>query len=144
MKKLVVLLPFLALFLFSCDETDDLPMEDCGITLELDQPGYDSTNSDDFDIQSAEVDGSCFRATVTHGGGCGTQNWRLLAHTNDFPLSIPPLLNMKIVLDNQDTCEALLTSEISFDIQELWDLTSGNGYMNIALEGYNGVIALDE
>lgn len=129
------------LFLVSCDDTDNNDSTlTCGDAIIVDV-NYDNTISDPFTISDVEMSDNCLTATIQYGGGCDDDlvSFGLLGSTAAFPFSLPALLEMKIILDDDDQCEALVTKEISFDLSPLEE--AGYNNINIALDGWNAVMA---
>ncbi len=126
------------MFFISCDKTD-LPLtEECSEEIIIDTD-YAAV-SDDFTFVDVSIDGNCFKATVRYGGGCNEEEvaFSLLASTGAFPVTLPPMLGMKLVLEDNDSCEALVTREVSFDLSPLED--AGFNNLNVSLENWNDVL----
>ncbi len=140
MKKILIILgSVLTIFLMSCDdESVDVA---CGDSIILDNISYSTTLSDDFNITQASINGNCLSATVQYGGGCEDVDFSFMGSTEDFPVTLPATLKMKIVLVDNDQCEALVTENLEFDLTPLQDANHNN--INLILEGWNDTFNYD-
>jgi hypothetical protein len=134
MKQLFLML---ALALFSgacCLEEEDLT--DC---LEvhfndgLFEEGIEdsSTNMVDYRIED-----DCLVLDLTYTGGCEEHDIKLAAR--GWQKTDPPTVEAKIVHDNTDPCDAILSETLSFDLSELQ--YADHSRLVIKLKGYDGII----
>ena len=124
------------LFLSSCKSDCVLP-DDCEEALEQDTHRYENAITDDFDFSAVEVDGDCLVLTVRYGGGCGTVDFDLVA-IEGSRFSLPPQVPMRLILDDDDPCEAYLAKELSFSLVPLRD--QGAGTLMLDLEGWEEML----
>jgi hypothetical protein len=138
MKNTLFLLPCLLVFLFltSC-KSDCIAPDACDEALEQDTHRYENAMTDDFDLSAAEVDGDCLLLTVRYGGGCGTVDFDLVA-IKGSRYSLPPQVPMRLILDDDDPCEAYLSKELSFNLKPLQD--QGAGTVMLDLEGWGEML----
>lgn len=131
---------FFSFVFTNCDSTD-LPLNNqtCGSEIIIDT-NYDSTTGDAFTITNITITENCLTATVQYGGGCGDElvSFEFLASTASFPVTIPAMLDTKIIMDDNDDCEALITKDISFDLTALEE--EGFNNINIGVEGWNEIL----
>ena len=99
MKNIIIILSTcITLCLVSCSD-DNSSMNTCGTAMILDVD-YNTTISDEFNIISATITGNCLSTTIQYGGGCSDDiSYKLLGSTEDFPVTLPAMLRMKIVLE---------------------------------------------
>lgn len=72
-----------------------------------------------FEIEELEVDGRRLEVEMRHGGGCGDHRFDLVAH-GDFLESNPVQIDVYLAHDGDgDLCDAIVTSERSFDLGPL-------------------------
>ncbi|MGK0391269.1 MAG: hypothetical protein ACI94Y_004031 [Maribacter sp.] len=137
MMKIPMMSLLALLFLFaSCDDNDLPALTTCGDAIIMDT-NYSSTESDGFAYTDIEIIDNCLTVTIQYAGGCGDDlvSFQLLGSTQSFPLTLPALFEIKLILDDNDDCEALVTKSISFDLEPLQDADFNN--INIAVEGWN-------
>jgi hypothetical protein len=74
-------------------------------------------------IGSVRVDRSQLKMTVTYGGGCHVHNYTLFMDPVVFAESAPVQANLYLHhYGDGDFCRALITEELSFDLQPMLDL----------------------
>ena len=125
------LLILLGLFFSDCKKDDlvtvDPPVSNCEDIAIIDADQYINGPADEFFWQSASIDGDCLKLVVRYGGGCEEVDFKLYdssAIMESFPLQ----RNIRISLDDDDFCEALVTQELSYDLTPL------------QVEGYSKII----
>lgn len=134
MKRLLVfLLPLLSLI--ACQEA--INPDGCEELVRSNRK-YDNAQSDDFQLVEASIEDDCLKITVRYGGGCGEVDFDLIAQEGET-LSLPPQVQMRLVLDDDDNCEALLTDELFFDVSSLKSGV-GTGVHMLTLEGLTDMI----
>ena len=134
MKIQMISLLALLLFFANCDDNAPAPTA-CGDAMIIDT-NYNATISDDFTYVDLEIIDNCLTATIQYGGGCDDDlvSFQLLGSTQSFPLTIPALLEIKLILDDNDDCEALITKSIDFDLSPLQD--AGYNNINVSVENW--------
>ncbi len=137
--SLLSIVTLFILLLSSCDKglsnTITPDIGEC-IDITVDENRYATIQKDDYTITSATLLGSCLKMVVTHGGGCGDRTFELITNGAIFE-SLPPLMKVKLGFINDDPCEALLTSELQFDIAPM--ITQQTEKVVIQLEDYDEV-----
>ena len=135
MKNSILIL-FTSVLLISCEkpQNNSNACSDCCTTSIVNRTNFEGTPSDDFDISDAIINGDCLEITVRVGGGCGDLNFDLLA-VNEVMESLPTQRNIRVILDDQDFCKAMLQKTISFDLSSL--RTDKKGADILHLEGYS-------
>ena len=84
-------------------------------TIIVDNTLFNSATSDDFDFTDVEIVGDSLKITISYGGGCGDIDIKLIDY-EDIMESYPAQRNIRLILIDEDPCEALLTKEFSFDL----------------------------
>lgn len=116
MKKLVIIL-FVGLFLFSCEDSNDSNF--CDFETVVDAEQYETSPSDELDINSLEIVDNCLKINFS-SSGCSGDSWEIkLIDSSQIMESYPPQRNVKLSLKNEELCLAYITKEISFDISNL-------------------------
>ncbi len=120
------------------DDNTETPNDVCGEAILLDT--NNPTVGDTFIFTNVEVTGNCLTASIQYGGGCGDDlvSFDLLGSTANFPLTIPAMLDVVLILDDNDDCEALVTRDIDFDLTPLEE--EGYNNINISVAGWNEVL----
>src|SRR6056297_47403 len=105
-----IFLPFLLLLIafFSCTKKEDAPDTSCDQFFILDSDTYQSAPSDDHFIQNVELEGDCLSVKFA-AGGCDGESWNydlvgVISPANLFP----QIINVRLALDDQEECEALI------------------------------------
>ncbi len=99
--------------------------------IDRDNARYQNALSDEFTLASAKIEEDCLLLTVRYGGGCGTVDFDMVA-IEGSAFSLPPQIPMRLILDDEDPCEALITDEIAFDLAALQG--DGAGAIQLAIE----------
>ena len=116
MNQLYILVVF---FLFlSCDKGESPIETDCDKVSEVNDRRFQNAPRDEFDFVSAEIIDDCLAINVRYGGGCGGAEFELIGSTT-FGLSLPPQRSVVISFDDNDDCEAIVDTTISFDLRPL-------------------------
>lgn len=111
MKYLLVAM--LALTMFACKQDQPHP-EGCEEAL-LNTNRYANDESDDFQFHRVELNGDCLEIEVSYGGGCGEVDFDLV-FSRAVGFSLPPYTTARLILDDDDNCEALLRETFQFDL----------------------------
>jgi hypothetical protein len=88
--------------------------------------------SDPFDLLDARIVGRCLEIDVRHGGGCGGAVFTMV-WDGSMGETVPEQTRMRLVLNNQDRCRALITRTISADIAGL----NNRKAFILSLEGFS-------
>lgn len=134
MKRLLIfILPLFSLI--ACQEP--INPDGCQLTIR-DSDRFQNDESDDFELLEASLDEDCLLITVRYGGGCGGADFNLIAIEGET-FSLPPQIPMRLILDDNDNCEALITEELQFDVRPLQG-EAGTGLHMLDLEGLDEMI----
>lgn len=135
----LILVVCCTLFFVNCEDKDDTSKITCGDSIIVDT-NYDTTTGDAFTLTDVTVTDNCLTATVGYGGGCGDElvSFELLGTTAAFFVTFPATLEAKIIMDDNDDCEAAVTKDISFDLTPLQD--AGYNNIHIQVEGWDGTL----
>lgn len=126
---------FLSMIILSaCDKTENVTPP-CGDAIVIDADLYSTAPADDFQFQSVVIDGDCLTATVRYGGGCGGADFQLI-DASGILKSLPIQRNLRLSLDDNDHCEALLTKELSYDLAPLQ--VAGYSEIILNVDGFQG------
>lgn len=136
MKKLILLFSLILTLIFSCSESDDNPYEDsvCDQMTTVNNEKYKSTQSEGFSIQNVRLIGDCLEVEIA-SNGCNGDTWEIdLVDADRVAETAILQRDLKILLDNEELCEALILKTFTFDLRpirtnenvvllnlELWD-----------------------
>ena len=136
MKLFTSLMIICSILLSGCDKTEnvniDSPLPECDNSVVVDADLYQNAPADEFYFQSATIDGNCLKLTVRYGGGCEDVIFQLYdasAILKSFPLQ----RNIRLSLEDNDFCEALITKELDYDLTPL----QVDGYSELTLNLQN-------
>ena len=121
------------LFLFACQPVEKfsgIPFEDSR-TLEV----CELQAEDDFQVDSLSIEGDTLIVNVSYSGGCADHEWQICwdGLTEDI---FPPQVYLNIGHNsNGDTCEAIRTETLEFDISSLQEPNPGVGSLTVFVEG---------
>lgn len=134
-RSLACLTILLAILITACNKDHD-EKDACGPAIKNDAALYDTIRSDNHTILDAVVDGDCLQITFS-AAGCDGKSWKtsmVAATTVTDPL--PLSKSLKLGLENDELCMAVITRTISFDLSllKIW----GTGEIALVLPGWNG------
>lgn len=104
-------------------ETDEelafirLSAETCIPTFN-DRQLYEEAESDPFTFKEVVIAGSCLEITIEYGGGCGEAE-ALLIGSGQYLYSLPPQLHIRLILEDDDHCEALVRKTFYFNLNTI-------------------------
>ena len=114
-------------------QTDNKPQRPYSVVARIGK----FSESDEINIQSAEIEGNILTLQVSYTGGCA-------AHTFDFigsaalMKSLPPKRSVKLVHSNgNDQCESIVNSIVQVDLSELAYTKETGSEVVLMLEGFN-------
>lgn len=130
-KKIILLMLILAFN--SCNESnDDLDIQN--ETVIIDNSFYKETTTNNYTITNIKLE-SNFLTIKISSSGCSGDSWQaVLVDANEILESNPIQRNIKLALENQESCLAVFENEFTFDISELKD---GYDTISLNLEGWN-------
>ncbi|MEN0046066.1 MAG: META domain-containing protein [Bacteroidota bacterium] len=79
---------------------------------------FKNRKSDEFDLVDINVLGTCLEARIVYGGGCGGMKIELVG-SGGYDESLPPQLSVRLIMDDNDNCEALVRENVYFDLSDL-------------------------
>ncbi|MEM7299259.1 MAG: hypothetical protein AAF391_13455 [Bacteroidota bacterium] len=129
MKKLLIYIT-VALLLFACDDSGG---GDCR-TKAVITNDFETASSEQFNIVSASVDGSFLEIEIS-SGGCDGESWcaELLVSTL-VAESYPPQVGIRVVLENDEECDAVVNRTFSYDLKPLDEISD---IMILHLQGWD-------
>ena len=115
MKLISSVLFLFGLLIAGCDKSDTIPppVSDCEDQAIVSADLYQNGPADEYFLQSASIDGNCLKMTVRYGGGCEEVLFQLF-DADAIMESLPVQRNIRLSLEDDDHCEALITKDLSF------------------------------
>lgn len=106
--------------ILSCEKEDDsTPLEPCDKPAIEDKSRFNGTRTDHYIISTARIDQDCLEVEI-RSGGCDGSSWKIeLVDSGTVVDSDPAQRYLRISLENEELCEAMLSSKISFDLTPL-------------------------
>jgi hypothetical protein len=112
-------LVFVFLLVISACSSDDNTTSNCDQITIIDSNQYKNSPNDQLTINSLEINDNCLKINFG-SGGCSGDTWVLKLIDSEAILeSNPPQRNLRLSLKNEEDCEAFITKEITFDINNL-------------------------
>ena len=128
MKKILILIIMGVAFL-SCSDNDE-SLSNCDFEIIVSNEQYKNSPSDHININSMEINDNCLKISFS-SSGCSGDTWELkLIDSEDVLESNPPQRNLRLLLKNQEMCEAYITKELTFDISNL-QVNGGQVQLNL-------------
>lgn len=90
----------------------------CDQIVLIDGEKFETSSSDKFALLDASINENCLLVKINYAGGCGEVTLDLV-DAGVVMESEPLQRKIKLLLDDQDDCEALVTKEFTFDISSL-------------------------
>ena len=128
MKKTIIIISILVAvsFQFSCsDNNDEQVSAFCDKLVLIDNDVFQNRSDDDgtsrnaFEIINAEIEGDCLSITI-RSGGCDGSTWTLdLVDADRVAETAIPQRDLKVFLENTETCNAIAELTVSFEINSL-------------------------
>jgi len=103
----------------------------------VDSDLYQNAPADEFYFQSATIEGNCLKLVVRYAGGCEAVIFQLYDAASILK-SLPLQRNIRLSLEDNDFCEALVTEELNYDLTPLQ--VDGYSEVILNLQGYEGGI----
>lgn len=100
-----------------CDDVDE-PSSSISDAVILDDNMFASAPNDPFEIDSAWIEEDSLHIIVQYGGGCGGTVWQLVSEETAIEPRLPRI-NVRLSLEDNDNCEALLVEKKSFSLEPL-------------------------
>lgn len=93
-----------------------------------------------FTITNVSLSGNKLKLSTTHKGGCGNANYTLYWN-GMMKKSMPPQIDLDLVLHSEDTCEKDIKKEMTFDISSLLEFAEKSV---IRIKGYDSKFTYPE
>ncbi len=124
---------FLMLFV-SCsdsDDNDEFIDSKCDQITSIDILKYKNNESSVFSIQSVEITGDCLEVIIG-SGGCSGETWVTeLVDANRVAESNPEQRDLRILLKNEELCNAFISKTYSFDLRPIRIVDSNKVLLNL-------------
>jgi len=103
----------------SQDEGEPVMQVSCDRESVISNEKYESAPSDPLTIHGLAINDDCLKINFS-SSGCDGDTWKPeLVVSEAILFSLPPQRNLRLSLENDEMCEAIVTKEISFDISNL-------------------------
>ncbi|WP_400077042.1 hypothetical protein [Winogradskyella sp. R77965] len=117
-----------------CDE-DDVLIETLCLEVLIDNNAYETAESDYYTVGNVFFNENCLTLDVS-SSGCDGSTWVFsLIDSENIAESMPPQRYLKLSLNNDESCLAVFTKEISFDLLPL--RIEGTNEVLLNIEGFN-------
>ena len=119
MKKSILVFSLILTSLLSCSKSDDNPYEDsvCDQITKVDNSRYKDNQSEGFSIRSVQIIGDCLEVEI-ESGGCSGETWKVdLIDAGRVAESNPEQRDLKILLENEELCNAIVFKTYTFDLR---------------------------
>lgn len=135
MKTYILLLSIVAVIFCSCED-DPINLDSCGPVAEFSDV-FDEVPTDPYTIQSAVINDKCLTVEVA-ASGCDGASWEAqMLISPVVALSYPPQAGIRLILEDDEACEAFVTRIFTFDLSPL-DSISDKVW--VRLEGLEGML----
>lgn len=125
--------------LISCDKEDE-KQSDCGDYAIVSMEDYDNADTSSFEISNVATEGSCITITI-HSSGCDGNTWNAeLVDLGDINESLPPQRSLRLILENNEVCNAYISKDFSFELEEL---SEGYDQVTFHLKDYDQSILVN-
>ena len=120
MKNLFFILSaFIALSLTSCNDDENVFQTICDDVVLLDNDRFQNATTDFFTLIDVTIEGDCMTVEYS-SSGCSGNSWIMeLIDAETIKESNPIQRDLRLILTNEELCQAVFTREISFDIRPL-------------------------
>ncbi len=128
MRTIIIFLFSLFQIIACCPVIEDESM--CDDKVIIDKNLFDSAPNSSMNITKIEIIGDCLSIDF-NASGCNGNSWKVkLIDSEAILKSNPPQRNLRLSLENNELCEAIIYKKISFDISKL-RLTGSEVILNI-------------
>lgn len=118
--KILLSVTFIVMILSSSQDDDghEIPVS-CDLESVISNEKYENTPSDQLTINSLAINDNCLQINFS-SSGCDGDTWELELVVSEWILfSIPPQRNLRLSLQNEELCQAVITKELTLDISNL-------------------------
>ncbi len=133
MTNTFILLNLILVLFISCNDSDDPEFIDskCDQIVIIDNQKYINDKSSGLSVQSVEINGDCLNVVLT-SGGCDGKTWVAeLVDANWIAESIPEQRDLRILLQNEELCDANISKMYSFDLRPTRIVNSNKILLNL-------------
>lgn len=120
---LIFLLPLLG----ACQKESEIN-NDCQ-SITINNSLFLDASGDEFTFEYIGLSGDCLEATIRYSGGCGNITASLVAGAKSE--SNPTHITLRLLLKDNDPCEASVVDKVSFDLKKIRDLSYNEMTINI-------------
>lgn len=135
--KTYLSLILLTLLCIGCSDDDDNATPDpilCDFNTLISAEQYANAPSDGLVINSMDIEGDCLSISFS-SSGCDGNTWVVaLIDSESVFESAPPQRNVRLSLENNEVCLAIVPKELSFDISGL-QVVGGSVLLNVTNSG---------
>jgi hypothetical protein len=132
MRTIVFLLISIFQIIACCPINEEESM--CDDKIIIDKNLFDSAPNSPLSIKNIEIVDDCLSIDF-YASGCNGNSWKIkLIDSEAILKSNPPQRNLRLSLENNELCDAIINKKISFDISKL-RLTGSEVILNIANSG---------
>ncbi|WP_289062008.1 hypothetical protein [uncultured Zobellia sp.] len=126
MRKILIIM---GIAFLSCSDNDE-SLSNCDFETIVSNEQYKNSPSDHININGMEINDNCLKISFS-SSGCSGDTWELkLIDSEDVLESKPPQRNLRLLLKNEEMCEAYITKELTFDISNL-QVNGGQVQLNL-------------
>lgn len=121
MAKAISIFGLIIFLLVSCSKSDEPEFTDsaCDEIAILDNNEFRNGNTENYSVENATINGDCLEVEIV-SGGCSGESWEVtLVDAERIAESLPEQRDIKILLENNELCYAIVTKEFSFDLRPL-------------------------
>ena len=123
MKKTAILLSLGVLLTASCEEREPLDngsnQPSCDQDVIISPTEYENAPNDFVYIGDMNIVGNCLKIKFT-ASGCDGKSWVVKLIDNGIVAkSLPEQRTLRLSLDDKEDCRAVITKEVSFNIEDL-------------------------
>lgn len=98
---------------------DSIVPINCSAQIVIDSKLYSDSLKSNLSINQVRIDGNCIMINYS-SGGCDGSTWNLkLIGSDIIEGSYPETRGLKLVLENNETCEMDITKDIAFDLANI-------------------------
>ncbi len=109
---------FLAFVITACSNDDDVTTNCDRFTI-ISSEQFANAPNDHLIINSLEINDNCLKINFS-SGGCNGDTWEIkLIDSDRVSESLPPQRDLRLSLKNEELCDAWITKELTFDINNL-------------------------
>ena len=118
----------------SCNKESDNRSTVCDQSVIISKDNYSSAPGDHLTIINAKLNDDCLKINFA-SSGCSGSSWEVkLIDSGVILYSNPPQRNLRLSLNNQEACAAVIGKEITFNVKDL-QINGNKVILNITNSG---------